>query len=104
MTVKRYFDKIFGILILVIISPIIILFCLIIYLYDKHNPLYISKRVGLNGKSFRIIKIRSMVINADKLGGTSTSKKDKRLLPMGKLIRKLKLDEFTSQNELFTVP
>ncbi len=95
MRLKRCFDIIFGLLILVFISPIILTFCLIIYSYDRNNPLYISKRIGLKGKPFKIFKIRSMVINADKLGGTSTSKKDKRLLPVGNLIRKLKLDEFT---------
>lgn len=95
MRLKRSFDILFGLLLLLFISPIIITFCLIVFLYDKNNPLYISKRIGLNGKPFKIFKIRSMVINADKLGGTSTSKRDKRLLPVGNLIRKLKLDEFT---------
>lgn len=95
MDYKRLFDIFFGITILFFISPLIIIFCLIIYFYDRSNPLYISTRVGRNGKKFKIFKIRTMVKNADKIGGTSTKKSDKRLLPVGKIIRKLKLDEFT---------
>ena len=95
MEIKRLFDIFLGLIILIIISPLIIIFCLIIYLYDGYNPIYISSRVGKKGKLFKIYKLRSMVINADKIGGTSTSKSDKRLLPFGKLIRKLKLDELT---------
>jgi len=95
MDYKRLFDIFFGITILFFISPIIIIFCLIIYFYDRSNPLYISTRVGRNGKKFKIFKIRTMVKNADKIGGTSTKKSDERLLPVGKIIRKLKLDEFT---------
>ena len=95
MICKKYFDIFLGFLILIFILPIIFIFCLLIYLYDKSNPIYISKRIGFKGKSFNLFKIRSMVINADKLGGTSTSQTDKRLIPLGKLIRKLKLDEFT---------
>ena len=95
MDSKRLFDIILGIVILFIISPLIIIFCLLIFFYDHSNPLYISTRVGKNGKKFKIFKIRTMVKNADKIGGTSTKKSDKRLLPIGKIIRKLKLDEFT---------
>ena len=95
MNVKRLFDIFLGVLIFTMISPLIIIFCIIIYFYDGHNPLYISSRVGKKGKIFNLYKIRSMVINADKIGGTSTSNSDKRLLPFGKFIRKLKLDELT---------
>ena len=95
MGTKRLFDIFFGVFILFIISPLIIFFCVIIYLYDGYKPIYISSRVGKKGKIFKIYKIRTMVINADKIGGTSTSKSDNRLLPIGGIIRKLKLDEFT---------
>ena len=85
MDYKRLFDIFFGITILFFISPLIIIFCLIIYFYDRSNPLYISTRVGRNGKKFKIFKIRTMVKNADKIGGTSTKKSDKRLLMWVKL-------------------
>ena len=95
MQIKRSFDIFLGLFILLLITPFVIFFCFIIFLYDGSNPLYISERIGLQGRSFRIFKIRTMVVNADKIGGTSTKKSDKRLLPVGKLIRKLKLDELT---------
>ena len=64
-----------------------------IWLYDLNSPFYISKRVGKGGKLFRMIKFRSMILNADKTGIVSTSSKDSRLTPIGKIIRKYKIDE-----------
>ena len=95
MKKKRLFDLILGICIFGLISPLILFFSILIFCYDRSSPLFISLRIGKNGEKFKIYKIRTMVINADKLGGTSTKKSDKRLLPMGNLIRKLKLDELT---------
>ena len=97
---KKLLDFIISFFILSIISPFILVCCLIIFIYDQGNPIYISKRVGYKGKVFKIFKIRTMVLNADKLGGTSTKNSDSRLLPIGKLIRKLKLDELA---QLFNV-
>lgn len=97
---KNIFDLNISFLVLIFVSPLILFFCLTIYIYDKHNPFYISKRVGLQGKVFKMYKIRTMIINADKIGGTSTKSSDSRLLPVGKFIRKLKLDEFA---QLFNV-
>lgn len=95
MKKKRLFELILGICIFILIFPLILFFSILIIIYDKSNPIYISIRIGKNGKRFKIYKIRTMVINADKLGGTSTKKSDSRLLPMGNIIRKLKLDELT---------
>jgi len=97
---KKITDFLISLLILILISPLILVFCLVIFLYDKQNPFYISTRVGLKGKVFKIFKIRTMIINADKIGGTSTKSSDSRLLPVGKLIRKLKLDELA---QLFNI-
>ena len=80
-------------LVFLLLMPLIFVFCLIIYFYDGHNPLYISERVGHKGINFKIYKIRTMVVNAEKIGGTSTKSSDSRLLPSATLIRKLKLDE-----------
>ena len=86
---KKVFDVFLSILILIPTLPLILIFCLSIFLYDGHNPLYISKRVGYKRRNFKIYKIRTMVVNADKMGGTSTKSSDSRLLPMGTFIRKL---------------
>lgn len=91
---KRIFDLFISFPLFLIILPVLLLFAVIVFSYDGGNPIYIAKRVGLNGKVFKIFKIRTMVINADEIGGTSTGISDKRVIPIGKTIRKLKLDEF----------
>ena len=93
--IKRFFDIVFSLVGLVIISPIFLLFLLLIYFYDFHNPFYVAPRVGLNGKLFNMIKLRSMAINADKTGVASTASDDNRITPIGRIIRKLKFDELS---------
>ena len=56
---------------------------------------YKGLRVGLNGKPFHIIKYRTMVLNADKIGGPSTSRDDPRITKAGRWIRKFNLDELS---------
>ena len=90
---KYLLDFFISFLILIIISPLILFFCMVVFFYDRGNPIYISERVGFRGEIFKIFKIRTMVKNADKIGGTSTKNSDSRLLPVGIIIRKLKLDE-----------
>ena len=90
---KAFLDYFLSLIILIFISPLILICILVVFINDGGSPFYISKRVGYKGHIFKIYKIRTMVINADKIGGTSTKNSDSRLLPIGKLIRKLKLDE-----------
>jgi lipopolysaccharide/colanic/teichoic acid biosynthesis glycosyltransferase len=54
---------------------------------------YRGERVGLHGKIFRIFKFRTMVVNADNIGGPSTADDDPRITHIGKYLRKYKLDE-----------
>ena len=97
---KRIFDLVFSFIGLFILSPIILFACLGIYFQDQHSPFYIAKRTGKNGKSFNMIKLRSMIINAEKNKVDSTSANDPRITKIGKIIRKLKLDELS---QLFNV-
>ena len=61
---------------------------------EERGPmLYQGVRVGRHGNLFRMLKFRTMVVNAEKLGGPSTSDDDSRITRAGKLIRKYKLDE-----------
>lgn len=90
---KRGFDIIVSLIGLVIFSPILLITMLFIWLYDFHTPFYVAKRVGKDGKIFRMIKFRSMIVNADKTGVVSTSSNDTRLTPIGRFIRKYKIDE-----------
>lgn len=90
---KRIFDVFFSIVSLTLTSPIIIIISLIIWFYDFGPIFYMAPRVGKNGKIFKMFKFRSMVINADKIGASSTTKSDKRITPIGRFVRNYKLDE-----------
>lgn len=90
---KRTFDICFSLFGLILTLPIIVPFLIIVWLKDKSNPFYISKRVGKNGNLFKLIKIRTMVINADLSGVNSTSLSDPRITSIGLIIRKYKIDE-----------
>lgn len=78
---------------LLFVSPFLIIISLVIKLYDGGPVFYMAPRVGLKGKMFRMFKFRSMVENADKIGASSTTSSDSRITPMGKFLRKYKLDE-----------
>jgi lipopolysaccharide/colanic/teichoic acid biosynthesis glycosyltransferase len=61
---------------------------------DNNGPaVYVGKRVGLGGREFSMYKFRSMVVNADRIGGSSTSDDDARVTPFGRRLRRYKLDE-----------
>ena len=90
---KRIFDVITSMFGLLLFSPLLIFVTLLIYIQDFKSPFYISSRVGKDEKSFQIIKLRSMVINADKKGVDSTASNDERITRIGHFIRSYKLDE-----------
>ena len=90
---KRLSDIIISSIVLILTSPVLIVFSLLIFLQDFRSPFYVSYRTGKNEKPFKMIKIRSMVINADKSGVDSTSAGDSRITSLGKIIRKYKIDE-----------
>ena len=98
--IKRIFDIIFSLIGLLSFFPFLILFVILVWRYDKKSPLYISPRIGKNSKIFNLIKIRTMTVDADKKGISSTSDNDTRIIPIGKKIRKYKIDELT---QLFNV-
>jgi lipopolysaccharide/colanic/teichoic acid biosynthesis glycosyltransferase len=99
--IKRLFDLIASSLALVLLSPLLIVISFFIFVQDFHNPLYISKRVGMNGKEFSFFKFRSMRIDADKSGVDSTSNEDPRITSIGKFIRKYKIDELSQLLNVF---
>ena len=98
---KRLFDIIFSFIGICIFFPLIFVFCILIWLQDFGNPFYISKRVGKNFEEFDLIKLRSMVLNADKSGIDSTSNNDKRITKIGNIVRKYKLDELMQLLNVF---
>lgn len=91
----RLRDFILSFLILVTFSPLLLVVCFLVWKQDKHSPFYIADRVGKDGKLFSMVKLRSMIINADSSGVDSTSSEDNRITMIGHFIRKYKLDELT---------
>ena len=90
---KRLFDIVFSAIGLILISPILLIISILIKTEDKGLVFYRGIRVGKSGKFFKIYKFRTMVVNAEKLGGSSTADEDPRITRVGKYIRKYKLDE-----------
>lgn len=90
---KRLFDIAVSASGLLILWPFLLLFMLLIWLQDFCGPFYIAPRARSRGRTFNMIKLRSMVKNADKQGGASTAASDRRITWVGRLIRKTKLDE-----------
>ncbi|HAJ27883.1 MAG TPA: sugar transferase [Syntrophus sp. (in: bacteria)] len=90
---KRGFDFILALIGLILVSPILFYLSLMIKLEDRGPVFFQGKRIGLYGKSFKILKFRSMVVDAEKIGGSSTADDDPRITCIGKFLRKYKLDE-----------
>lgn len=90
---REIFAYIISIIGILFISPIIIIFSLLIFFSDLNNPFYISYRVGLNNMPFKLIKFRSMKINKIHNKIASTSDNDDRITGVGKFIRRFKIDE-----------
>ena len=92
---KRLFDFWLALLGLLVASPVLLAVMFLVWWEDRHNPFYIAPRVGRGGKLFRMVKMRSMRIGADRSGVSSTSNDDGRITPVGHFIRRFKIDELT---------
>jgi lipopolysaccharide/colanic/teichoic acid biosynthesis glycosyltransferase len=99
--IKRAFDIFFSFFGLLAAFPILLPVIFLVWLHDKKLPFYVAPRVGRNNKIFKMVKLRSMEVNADKSGVNSTSKSDKRITPVGYFIRNYKLDELTQLWNVF---
>jgi len=90
---KRLFDVAFAAISVLVLFPIFMGLALVIKAASPGPVFYRGIRVGRNGKQFRIVKFRSMIVNADRVGGSSTSNGDPRVTSIGRFMRKYKLDE-----------
>lgn len=103
---KRSFDIVSSALFLIVFSWLILICLLVKWLEDFHNPVYVSERVGKNGKVFKFYKIRTMCVNAESMkqeliekglneadGPAFKMKNDPRITKVGRIYRKLSLDE-----------
>jgi lipopolysaccharide/colanic/teichoic acid biosynthesis glycosyltransferase len=106
LVTKRLFDIVSSFLLLLVISPLLLLCLLIKWMEDWHNPIYVSKRVGKDGKIIRFLKIRTMCPNAEEMKqqliaqGLNEAdppafkmKNDPRITKFGKFLRKFSIDE-----------
>ncbi len=93
MSTKRVIDIVLSFTMLVMISPLFIVVAILIKFGDGGPVFFKGKRIGKDGKPFRMFKFRSMVVNAENLGGSSTSEDDPRLTKIGKFLKKYQLDE-----------
>lgn len=113
LCVKRLFDIVSSLIAIIVLSPIILIALLLKWLEDFHNPVYVSERVGKDGKTFRFYKIRTMCPDADKLkdellkkglneqdGPAFKIKNDPRITRLGRFYRKTSIDELL---QLFNV-
>jgi lipopolysaccharide/colanic/teichoic acid biosynthesis glycosyltransferase len=90
---KRVFDVLSSTMGLLVLAPLLAAVALAIKLESAGPVFYRGLRAGRHGKPFRIFKFRTMVMNADKIGGPSSSADDPRITRLGGFLRRYKLDE-----------
>src|ERR1700688_2695871 len=90
---KRLFDVVFSLVGLVVLSPLVLVIAILMKLSSPGPVFYTGARIGQYGKPFRLLKFRTMVVNADKIGGPSTADDDPRVTTVGRVLRRYKLDE-----------
>lgn len=90
---KRLFDVLSSAMGLMVLAPVLAAVALAIKMESRGPVFYRGLRAGRHGKPFRIFKFRTMVINAEALGSASTPEDDRRITRVGRILRKVKLDE-----------
>ena len=100
---KRTFDIVSSGVALIILSPIMLVTALIIRLYDRGPAFYKQTRLTKNGREFQILKFRSMRVDAEKDGVArlSSGDNDDRITPIGRFIRKCRIDELPQLINIF---
>ncbi len=90
---KRLTDIAISLIAIILFSPFMLTLAVLIKLGSPGPLFYRGERAGRGGSTFRILKFRSMVVDAERIGGFSTAIDDPRLTPIGRFLRKYKLDE-----------
>jgi Undecaprenyl-phosphate glucose phosphotransferase len=90
---KRSFDLVFSTFGLILLSPVMLLLAILVKMDSKGPVFYSQERVGLNGRRFRMVKFRSMRVDAEAQGTGWTTKDDPRRTRFGEVLRRLSLDE-----------
>jgi len=90
---KRLLDILLSVIGLVVSSPLITVIALLIKLDSEGPVFYRGERIGQFGKPFNIFKFRTMIVNPDQIGASSTPDDDPRITRVGRVVRRYKLDE-----------
>lgn len=90
---KRLFDIVFSVIALVLLSPLMLVSAVAVKLCDGGKVFYKQKRLTIDGKEFYVYKFRSMIADAEKNGILLSSDNDDRITPVGKILRKFRIDE-----------
>jgi exopolysaccharide biosynthesis polyprenyl glycosylphosphotransferase len=93
LTVRRCFDIVLAIIGLIMSTPLIILFSFLIRLDTKGSVFYRQERVGMHGKYFQLLKLRTMEMDAEKEGPRWAGTNDPRVTRMGRFLRRTRMDE-----------
>ena len=91
--IKRVLDLVLALIFAVILTPVYLILALAVVIDTGFPVFYRAERGGYRNRPFRIFKFRSMVKNADKIGGGTTALNDSRITKVGNILRKTKLDE-----------
>lgn len=98
----RFFDIVFSGLAILILLPFMIPIMIGLKLTGEHDIFYVQERIGIGGKSFGVLKFATMLRNSPNMaGGVLTQKDDPRILPMGKFLRKTKINELPQLVNIF---
>jgi lipopolysaccharide/colanic/teichoic acid biosynthesis glycosyltransferase len=93
LVAKRTLDILLSAVVLAVAAPLLLCAMLLISGQDGRSPLFMGCRVGRDGREFRMAKLRSMTANAEFNGAASTAWSDGRITPIGRLLRRWKIDE-----------
>ncbi|WP_347939980.1 sugar transferase [Peribacillus simplex] len=101
LILKRIFDIVVSLIILIVLLPVFLILCIAIKVDSKGPIMFRQIRVTQYGREFKIFKFRTMVNNAERIGTQVTVKNDSRVTKVGKVLRKSRLDEIPQLLNIF---
>ncbi|MFT4660275.1 MAG: exopolysaccharide biosynthesis polyprenyl glycosylphosphotransferase [Patiriisocius sp.] len=91
---KRFMDISVSLFALIVLSPLYLMITILVAMSSKGPIFFKQERIGIHGKPFNIFKFRTMYVDAEKSGPALSSTNDPRVTPIGRTLRKVRLDEF----------
>lgn len=92
--IKRFLDVVLSVFAIIVLIPVYLILGIAVKMSSPGPIFFLQERIGQNGKPFKIIKFRTMYIDAERFGPQLSSSNDPRITPVGRFMRKLRLDEF----------